>query len=274
MRSETFSEQLDEPRKDEAAVVFSATTLRPSEAISVPVSLCDVSADPMYVTLMPFWCHRAAAVMLVYDVTSVSSFAAAEEMATQLLDGRAPGQVFMLVGTKSDTPEPHAVTAEQGRAFASLNDMLFIEVSAQSGLHVGLSFALCAKAVRQRAAEQQSAVSFPASPPGSPGSPPAVLSPSPSSFDRPARRNSRPSLRKSSTRSLRTTPSSSSDAASPPAHWARDEDVTHCAQCRHKFSAVLRKHHCRTCGNIFCVHCSGHRNAQRQRICDGCFAKE
>eukprot|EP01038_Epipyxis_sp_PR26KG_P006300 gene6300-8676_t len=39
--------------------------------------------------------------------------------------------------------------------------------------------------------------------------------------------------------------------------WSRDEDTKHCTQCRKSFSLSRRKHHCRSCGKIFCYKCSG-----------------
>ena len=37
--------------------------------------------------------------------------------------------------------------------------------------------------------------------------------------------------------------------------WINDEDVIDCYSCKKKFSFLLRKHHCRSCGRIFCYYC-------------------
>lgn len=37
--------------------------------------------------------------------------------------------------------------------------------------------------------------------------------------------------------------------------WVRDESVTKCHRCQKYFSLILRRHHCRACGNIFCFAC-------------------
>lgn len=42
--------------------------------------------------------------------------------------------------------------------------------------------------------------------------------------------------------------------------WAEDEDVTNCYTCNAEFSLMLRKHHCRLCGKIFCYECSNFRD--------------
>jgi hypothetical protein len=37
--------------------------------------------------------------------------------------------------------------------------------------------------------------------------------------------------------------------------WIRDENVNHCYNCKSEFSLYYRKHHCRSCGRIFCYNC-------------------
>lgn len=37
--------------------------------------------------------------------------------------------------------------------------------------------------------------------------------------------------------------------------WINDEDVNECYNCKKAFSFLLRKHHCRSCGRIFCYYC-------------------
>ncbi|KNC54766.1 uncharacterized protein AMSG_01617 [Thecamonas trahens ATCC 50062] len=38
--------------------------------------------------------------------------------------------------------------------------------------------------------------------------------------------------------------------------WVPDEERTHCADCGKKFSLLVRRHHCRRCGDIFCKQCA------------------
>ncbi|XP_037941020.1 protein RUFY3 isoform X3 [Teleopsis dalmanni] len=63
--------------------------------------------------------------------------------------------------------------------------------------------------------------------------------------------------------------------------WAPDCLVTHCTDCRKEFNLTTRKHHCRSCGEIFCKNCSDHtlvllnENGQwgkPARVCNGCYA--
>ncbi|XP_011291598.2 RUN and FYVE domain-containing protein 2 isoform X3 [Musca domestica] len=63
--------------------------------------------------------------------------------------------------------------------------------------------------------------------------------------------------------------------------WAPDSITTHCTGCRKEFNLTRRKHHCRSCGEIFCKACSDHTlpllNENGQvgkpvRVCLSCFA--
>ena len=65
-----------------------------------------------------------------------------------------------------------------------------------------------------------------------------------------------------------------------PRQWTRDSEVANCACCDERFTFVVRKHHCRICGQIFCNACSTKRLVIQQkeaisydiRACDSCFA--
>lgn len=39
-------------------------------------------------------------------------------------------------------------------------------------------------------------------------------------------------------------------------YWVKNDTVTHCYNCKKKFWFYLRKHHCRSCGRIFCCYCT------------------
>eukprot|EP01111_Echinosteliopsis_oligospora_P012649 TRINITY_DN4360_c0_g1_i1.p1 TRINITY_DN4360_c0_g1~~TRINITY_DN4360_c0_g1_i1.p1 ORF type:complete len:374 (+),score=29.55 TRINITY_DN4360_c0_g1_i1:96-1217(+) len=66
-------------------------------------------------------------------------------------------------------------------------------------------------------------------------------------------------------------------ATSPP--WTDDKKETNCTSCRRKFSyMVVRRHHCRNCGGLFCGNCSSHTTVLDflgyigpKRVCDTCF---
>jgi hypothetical protein len=63
-------------------------------------------------------------------------------------------------------------------------------------------------------------------------------------------------------------------------HWVPDEAATKCSNCDADFSAFVRRHHCRNCGDVFCDWCTrgrtpltGEEGAQAVRVCDRCLAE-
>lgn len=40
--------------------------------------------------------------------------------------------------------------------------------------------------------------------------------------------------------------------------WVEDDSVSECFQCRNRFSFMVRKHHCRLCGRVYCHCCSNY----------------
>ncbi|XP_066924085.1 FYVE and coiled-coil domain-containing protein 1-like [Clytia hemisphaerica] len=57
--------------------------------------------------------------------------------------------------------------------------------------------------------------------------------------------------------------------------WVDDKEAKQCSLCLTDFSLVVRKHHCRLCGNIFCNNCSNHwlktaHSRKKIRACRAC----
>ncbi|XP_044022474.1 lateral signaling target protein 2 homolog isoform X1 [Siniperca chuatsi] len=63
-----------------------------------------------------------------------------------------------------------------------------------------------------------------------------------------------------------------------PPDWVPDEACNSCIACKAPFTVIRRKHHCRSCGKIFCSRCSSHsaplpRYGQMKpvRVCTHCY---
>eukprot|EP00808_Paulinella_micropora_P021873 g71723.t1 len=57
--------------------------------------------------------------------------------------------------------------------------------------------------------------------------------------------------------------------------WAKDASTRNCSKCEVKFTLLLRRHHCRACGKIFCSLCcifQAEYEGELVRVCDGCVA--
>eukprot|EP00048_Salpingoeca_helianthica_P024432 m.32309 g.32309 ORF g.32309 m.32309 type:complete len:620 (+) comp9384_c1_seq1:14-1873(+) len=67
-----------------------------------------------------------------------------------------------------------------------------------------------------------------------------------------------------------------SHAATTATGWEQDDTVDNCRACKRKFDLFTRKHHCRSCGRVFCNACSS-KSAKLSsskdpvRVCEPCF---
>ncbi|XP_040301050.1 FYVE and coiled-coil domain-containing protein 1 isoform X2 [Herpailurus yagouaroundi] len=60
--------------------------------------------------------------------------------------------------------------------------------------------------------------------------------------------------------------------------WLGDEEASHCHDCKRQFSWMVRRHHCRICGRIFCYYCCNNyvltkHGGKKERCCRACFRK-
>ncbi|XP_061473587.1 lateral signaling target protein 2 homolog isoform X2 [Rhineura floridana] len=63
-----------------------------------------------------------------------------------------------------------------------------------------------------------------------------------------------------------------------PPDWVPDSTCSHCMACHVPFTFLRRRHHCRSCGKIFCSRCSSHlaplphfRQLKPVRVCTHCY---
>lgn len=66
-----------------------------------------------------------------------------------------------------------------------------------------------------------------------------------------------------------------------PEYWEKDGEHTQCQLCDTKFSVVRRRHHCRSCGGVFCAACTSRTASVPMRgfdnpvrVCDRCKLRE
>ena len=67
-------------------------------------------------------------------------------------------------------------------------------------------------------------------------------------------------------------------AKEPRELWVDDSKCKACYECETPFGLIVRRHHCRICGRIFCANCTGNSvppqrdspDQQWQRVCNYC----
>ncbi|KAG4291333.1 rab family protein [Fusarium proliferatum] len=106
---------------------------------AVKVNIWDTAGLEKYRAPIPYY-NDAVAVMLVYDITKRQSFENAARWLEEARRHGEPGIVFMLVGNKTDLERRRSVTTEEGKKFAKLHKLLFIETSACENSQVDLAF--------------------------------------------------------------------------------------------------------------------------------------
>lgn len=107
----------------------------------VKLAIWDTAGQERFRTLTPSYYRGAQGVILVYDVTSRSSFQKLEMWLGEV-DAYAnrPGMVKMLVANKIDNKKDRVITRDDGLKFARKHSTLFIECSARTADGVATAF--------------------------------------------------------------------------------------------------------------------------------------
>jgi small GTP-binding protein len=100
----------------------------------------DTAGQERYHSLAPMYYRGAKAALVVYDITSRSSFERARDWIAELRKDGPAGIVVVLVGNKVDLNSKREVSEEEARALAESAGVLFAETSAKSGFCVEAVF--------------------------------------------------------------------------------------------------------------------------------------
>ncbi|KAK7904957.1 hypothetical protein WMY93_017564 [Mugilogobius chulae] len=119
------------------------------DGIKVRVQIWDTAGQERYKTITKQYYRRAQGIILVYDITSESSFQHISKWVGDV-DEFAPHQVQrILVGNKSDEQSNRQVPLEQGAKLATSYGMDFFETSASANRNINESFTRVAELVLQ-----------------------------------------------------------------------------------------------------------------------------
>lgn len=104
---------------------------------TIRLQLWDTAGQERFRTLIPSYIRDSAVVIIVYDVTSKSSFEAIDHWISEVHRERGEDVIIALVGNKSDLGDVRQVTPSEGETKArSLSATIFLETSAKNGSNV------------------------------------------------------------------------------------------------------------------------------------------
>jgi GTPase SAR1 family protein len=195
---------------------------------------------------------QADAVLVLYDVGRRATFASVEGWVSRARSYcRSSVVPVAILGTKVDLPAgsaPQRVTEEEAWALADRLGTLQFRTSSKSGQMVN-------EAVNRVV---EDALTFVMLPPAEPLPPEWAAR-------RQKKKRVLTGLPRSSARTAEAAVESllqqkSLTSASPRRRdermWERDEETARCGRCKAQFNVLRRRHHCRSCGLLFCHPCS------------------
>ena len=101
----------------------------------IKYDIWDTAGQERYHSLTPMYYKNARAAVVVFDVTSSSSFERAQTWMTELVEKAPPGIVIALCGNKIDL-ENRQVSKEEAEEYANKVGCLYMEVSAKTNENI------------------------------------------------------------------------------------------------------------------------------------------
>ncbi|XP_060566027.1 EF-hand calcium-binding domain-containing protein 4B-like isoform X4 [Ruditapes philippinarum] len=125
----------------------------PMENIMIVLQLWDTAGQERFRSITKQYFRKADGVVIMYDVTSETSFTNVRNWMTNVQDGVSDEAVLVLLGNKNDLPEDDegkAVKMKNGSQLADEYGSLFYETSALSGENVDNSMVALARLLKDK----------------------------------------------------------------------------------------------------------------------------
>lgn len=129
-------------------VDFYARLIEVKQGVRVKLQLWDTAGQERFRSITRSYYRNSVGALIVFDITNRRSF---ENLAGWLHESRAHIEpqkvVYVVVGHKADRDDERQVTTREGRMFAEMNGLKYVETSAKTGQNVEEAFLMVAREV-------------------------------------------------------------------------------------------------------------------------------
>ncbi|XP_044159696.1 ras-related protein Rab-26 [Bufo gargarizans] len=120
------------------------------DGVKVKLQIWDTAGQERFRSVTHAYYRDAHALLLLYDITSKTSFDNIQAWLTEIHEYAQKDVVIMLLGNKVDSTHERVVKIEDGERLAKEYGVPFMETSSKNGLNVELAFTAIAKELKHR----------------------------------------------------------------------------------------------------------------------------
>uniref|UniRef100_A0A672GEG1 RAB37, member RAS oncogene family n=1 Tax=Salarias fasciatus TaxID=181472 RepID=A0A672GEG1_SALFA len=128
--------------------------------VKVKLQIWDTAGQERFRSVTHAYYRDAHALLLLYDITSKSSFDNIRAWLTEIHEYAQSDVVIMLLGNKADMSSERAIRRDEGERLAREYSVPFMETSAKTGVNVELAFTAVAKELKHRAVQHPNEPKF------------------------------------------------------------------------------------------------------------------
>nr|XP_055032911.1 ras-related protein Rab-37 isoform X4 [Misgurnus anguillicaudatus] len=123
------------------------------DELKVRLQIWDTAGQERFRSVTHAYYRDAQALLLLYDITSRSSFDNTRAWLTEIHEYAQDDVVIMLIGNKTDMSNTRVIRREDGEKLAREFGVIFLETSAKTGLNVDQAFITVAKELVRRSVQ-------------------------------------------------------------------------------------------------------------------------
>ena len=115
---------------------YKLKTIKLDSGKVIKVQLWDTAGQDKYRTIAKNYYKGSHGILLLYDITKISSFENIREWIQDIRQEVSPKSIIFLIGNKIDLTDQRKISKEQGEELAEEFKIPFFEASAKSGKNV------------------------------------------------------------------------------------------------------------------------------------------